>query len=712
MMLERPDAAPAEPRAEERPHTATWHGTDLTDEFAWLKAENWQAAMRDPSLLDPAIRAHLEAENHYAAHLLGDTAGLQETLFAEMKGRIRPDDATVPAADGPFAYFVRYRDGGQHPLVCRQPSAGGEPKILLDGDALADGKAFLQLGASRHSPDHRLLAWASDEIGSEFYTLRVRDIAGGTDLADIVADCSGGVVWSADSSAFYYVRLDPNHRPSCVLRHRLGTAVDSDTLIYQESDPRYFVSLARLQSGRYAEIAIHDHETSESRLIDLHSDEAVPVPKLVAAREVGVRYDVEHHPGLFGQDGLVLRTNGGGAEDFRIAWAPLGSPGRPNWVDIVPHRRGVYLAAFGLFRDWLIRLEREGGLPRIVARHLETGDEHAIAFAEEAYSLAIDSGFEFATALLRFTYSSMTTPSEVWDYDLKGRTRGLRKRQEIPTGHDPSAYVTRRLMAPAADGEFVPISILHRRDAIPDGRAPCLLYGYGAYGIAVPAAFNANRFSLVDRGFVYAIAHVRGGTDKGFGWYRAGKLARKSNSFHDFIAAAGHLIDQGFTGHGRIVAHGGSAGGMLMGSVANLRPELFAGILAEVPFVDVLNTMLDETLPLTPPEWLEWGNPIADPEAFACIRSYSPYENVREQDYPAMLVLAGLTDPRVMYWEPAKWVARLRARRTDQKLLAFRTNMEAGHAGAAGRFDRLREIALGYAFAVKVTGDKAAEPTA
>jgi oligopeptidase B len=699
MTLERLRNVPAEPLAEHRPHLIRWHGVELIDEFAWLKAANWQQVMRDPSQLDPAIRDYLEAENRYAEQILADTEHLQASLFAEMKGRLRQDDASVPSADGAFAYFGRYRSGGQHPIICRQPRAGGTEEILLDADALAAGSSFFQLGATRHSPDHRLLAWASDETGSEFYTIRVRDLARATDLADVVPDASGGVVWTADASVFLYVRLDSSHRPSRVFAHRVGTPVERDRLLYEERDPRYFVALSRLTSGRYAEISVHDHETSECWLVDLQAHEAVP--QLIAERTAGIRYEVEHHPHLFGESALVLRTNAD-AEDFKLAWTPLALPDRCHWRDLVEHRPGVYLVSFGLHQDWLVRLEQENGLPRIVVRHLQSADEHSIDFPEEAYSLGIEPAFEFVTQTLRFSYSSMTTPTEIWDYDVGTRTRRLRKRQDIPSGHDAGAYVTRRLMAAAADGEEIPISIVHRRDLRPDGEAPCLLYGYGAYGISVPAAFNANRLSLVDRGFVFAIAHIRGGTEKGWRWYRDGKLAKKPNSFQDFIAVAEALIADGWASRDRIVAHGVSAGGMLMGAAANLRPELFAGIIAEVPFVDVLNTMLDATLPLTPPEWLEWGNPIADATTFKVIGSYSPYDNVRAQHYPSMLVMAGLTDPRVIYWEPAKWVARVRSKRTNQNLLALRTNMEAGHGGAAGRFERLKEIALCYAFAIKV----------
>lgn len=701
-MLERaaPLPQPA-PQAAKRPVTATRHGIALVDDYHWLKAPNWQEVMRNPATLDPAIRDYLEAENSYAEAALAPVKGLIETLFAEMRGRIKEDDSTVPDPDGPHAYYVRYREGGQHPLVCRQPRAGGPESLLLDGDALAAGKPFFHLGEARHSPDHRYLAWSADETGSEFHTIRVRDVENGVDLADVVPDAAGAIVWTADAHAFYYVRLDAHHRPSRVYRHRLGSPAEQDALVYEEANAQFFVSLGETRSRRFAEISVHDHETSETWLVDLAAPAAAPAP--VAARETRVQYDVEHHPDLFGGPVLLFRTNADGAEDFKIAWAPLAASARENWRDLIPHRPGVYLLGMMLLRDWLVRMEREDGLPRIVVRKLDSSEEHIIAFAEEAYALGMDAGYEFVTDRLRFSYSSMTTPAEIWDYDLAARTRVLRKRQEVPSGHDPADYVTRRLHAPTADGETVPISILHRKDLAPDGSAPCLLYGYGAYGHAMPAAFNTSRLSLVDRGFVYAIAHVRGGTEKGWRWYREGKLARKTNTFVDFIAAAEHLVARRWTARGRIVAHGGSAGGMLMGAVANMRPDLFGGIIAEVPFVDVLNTMLDDTLPLTPPERPEWGDPVADRAAFETIRAYSPYENVRPQDYPAILVLAGLTDPRVTYWEPAKWVARLRSLKTDRNLLAFRTNMEAGHGGAAGRFDRLKEVALAYAFALMVT---------
>jgi oligopeptidase B len=694
------DRLPSPPRAARKPKVSTRHGTSLTDDYAWLRADNWREVMRDPSVLGAPIRGYLEAENAYAKAAFAHTEALQEALFAEMKGRIKEDDSSVPSPDGPYAYYARYRTGGQHPILCRQPRDGGAEQVLLDADALAAGKAYFQLGGTAHSPDQKLLAWSADDKGSEFDTLYVRDLSTGKDLADVIPDVSGAPVWLSDSSAFYYVRLDDNHRPSRVYRHKLGTPTARDALIYEEPDERYFVGIGRTQSGRFADISVHDHETSEAHLLDLADANAKP--RLVAAREKLVQYDVEHHPSLGGAETLVIRTNAGGAEDFKIVVAPLATPAREHWRDLVPHRRGVFVLGVTMLADWLIRIEREDSLPRIVVRALGTGEEHTIAFAEEAYSLGGDGGYEFATDTLRFNYSSMTTPGEVWDYDLKTRARVMRKRQEVPSGHDPADYVTRRLFAKSADGESVPISILHRKDVKADGTAPLLLYGYGAYGYAIPASFSTGRLSLVDRGFVYAIAHIRGGTEKGWHWYQDGKLQKKPNTFTDFIASAEHLLAQGYAAPDKIVAHGGSAGGMLMGAIANMRPDLFAGIIGEVPFVDVINTMLDDSLPLTPPEWQEWGNPIADADAFRTMLSYSPYDNVRAQAYPAILALGGLTDPRVTYWEPAKWVAKLRALNTGARLIALKTNMDAGHGGAAGRFDRLKEVALSYAFAIEV----------
>jgi oligopeptidase B len=674
--------------------TAFHHGIERVDDYAWLRAANWQAVMRDPALLDPAIRAHLEAENAYTKAIMADTEGLQKQLFAEMKGRIKEDDASVPARDGAFAYYTRFVTGGQHPLFCRSTRDGGEERVLVDGNALSRPHAYFRIANVAHSPDHSLVAYAVDTKGSEFYTVNIIEADTGALVESRIADNNGSLEWAADSRGLLYIWLDDEHRPRRVLRHSIG-AENADDVIHEQDDPGHFLGLGATQDRRFLLLSVHDHETAEISLIDA-ADLSAP-PRLVAPRESEHDYSVDHHDGR-----LIILTNSRGAEDYRIVEAPVDGPGRETWREIEPHKPGRLILDVVAYKDFLVRLERESGLPRIVVRRFDSGEEHDIAFAEEAYALGISDGYEYDTPSLRFTYSSMTTPAQVFDYDMSTRTRELRKTQEIPSGHDPSLYVTRRVMAPARDGETVPVSLLYRKETSLDGSAPLLLYGYGAYGMTMPSGFSTNALSLVDRGFVYAIAHVRGGKDKGYRWYKDGKREKKVNSFTDFIAAGEFLAEQGFTARGRIVAHGGSAGGMLMGAIANMAPELFLGIIAEVPFVDVLTTMLDASLPLTPPEWPEWGNPIESEVDYRTIANYSPYDNVAAQAYPHILALAGLTDPRVTYWEPAKWVAKLRELGTGDGLILFRTNMEAGHAGASGRFERLKEVALAYAFALKI----------
>ncbi|WJR78692.1 S9 family peptidase [Bradyrhizobium sp. NP1] len=692
--LQKQTPVPVAPR---RPHSFSRHGITITDDYAWLKDPNWQEVLHDPAVLDPDIRKYLEAENAFTEGLLGHTAALQKKLVAEMRGRIKEDDSSVPSPDGPFAYFRKFREGGQHELFARMPRDGGEATIALDGDELAKGHDYFKFGGSRHSPDHRLVAWSADTKGSEYFSIRVRDWEGKKDHDDLVEETDGGVVWSADCKSFFYVKLDDNHRPMQVWRHRLATLQSDDILVYEEKDPGWFTHLHESTSGRFCVIAGGDHETSEQRIIDLENPDAPP--RLIAPRETGVQYAIADR----GEE-LFILTNADNAIDFKIVTAPLRSPERKNWRDLIPYRPGIYVIDHDLYSGYMVRLERANALPSIVIRDLRTGEEHAIAFDEAAYSLDTLGSYEFETTNLRFSYSSMTTPLEVYDYDMAKRTRTLRKRQEIPSGHNPSDYVTTRIMAKSHDGAEVPVSLLHRRDFTRDGKAPLLLYGYGSYGVAMPASFNANRLSLVDRGFTYAIAHVRGGTDKGWGWYLDGKRDKKTNTFDDFAACARALIDAGYTSEKRLVAHGGSAGGMLMGAVANRAGELFGGIVAEVPFVDVLNTMLDDSLPLTPPEWPEWGNPIQSEKDFRTILSYSPYDNVAAKSYPAILAMGGLADPRVTYWEPAKWIARLRATMTGGGPVALRTNMGAGHGGASGRFDRLDEVAIVYAFALWAVG--------
>jgi oligopeptidase B len=688
---------PTPPNAKKVAFSDTRHGITRTDDYAWLRAGNWQAMFKDPSILDPEIRAHLEAENAYMEAALGDTADLQKALFAEMKGRIKEDDSSVPVKDGAFAYGTLFVTGGEQAHYFRTPRDGGDRHVLLDGDREAEGKDYFRLAGIDHCSDHSHGIWGYDDKGSEYFTLRVRNLETGEDLSDVIENTAGGGVWAPDGKSFFYTLQDENHRPSKVFHHIVGQPQSADRLVYEEKDPGFFMGVGGSLLDDVIYIDIHDHETSEYRI--LSTRDLTAEPKLVAEREEGVEYSMTE-----GGDIFYILTNDGGAKDFKIMAAPFDRPGKENWTDVVPHEPGRLILSHAAYARHLVWLERREGLPRIVIMDRASGEQHAIAFAEEAYSLGLQGAAEYDTDVIRFSYSSMTTPSQLFDYNMATRERVLLKTQEVPSGHNPDDYVTRRVMAPAQDGELVPVSLLYRKDTKLDGSAPCLLYGYGAYGVTIPASFSTNTLSLADRGFVYAIAHVRGGKDKGFAWYEDGKMEGKQNTFKDFIAAADHLVQEGFTSYDNIIAEGGSAGGMLMGAIANMAPEKFAGIIAAVPFVDVLNTMLDDTLPLTPPEWPEWGNPLESEEEYRWIAAYSPYDNVGEKPYPPILAISGLTDPRVTYWEPTKWIARLRDTAPEAGPYLLKTNMAAGHGGKSGRFQRLEEIAFEYAFAIKVAG--------
>tara|TARA_R110002020_G_scaffold87764_9_gene216088 strand:+ start:2591 stop:4687 length:2097 start_codon:yes stop_codon:yes gene_type:complete len=680
------------PLAARKAHVVTVHNIERDDPYDWLRAPNWQEVMQKPDTLDGEIRAYLDAENaFYEAEFGGPTAALQETIYKEIRGRIKEDDSGIPTPDGPYAYNSRMLEGQQYPQIVRTARNGGAETVLLDCNVEA-GEGYFGFAGAEHDRSHRYLAWAADRAGSEYYDIVIRDLETGSDSAEVIAETAGSYVWSNDSTAIYYTEYDDNHRPYRVRLHVIGTDQAADPIIFEERDPGFFVGVGRTQSDKYIVIDAHDHQTSECWLIDA---ETGGEPRLVAPRVTDREYDIEERDGL-----LYIRTNADGAEDYKIVTAPVDNPGAENWTDLVPHIQGVLILDTIVIKNHLLRLERFEGLPRIVVRDLRTAKEETVNFAEEAYSLGMSVGYEFDTSVFRLTYSSPTTPSRTYDVDLETGSRTLLKEQEVPSGHNPDDYETRRLFATAPDGEQVPVTLLYRKGTPLDGSAPALLYGYGAYGMSMPASFSISALSLVDRGFVYAIAHIRGGMEKGYRWYVQGRREHKSNTFTDFIAAAEMLIATGHTAKGRIVAQGGSAGGMLMGAIANLRPELWGGILAQVPFVDVLNTMLDETLPLTPPEWPEWGNPLASAEDYARIAAYAPYEQVAAQDYPPIFALAGLTDPRVTYWEPAKWVARLRATKLGDAPLYLRTNMGAGHGGASGRFDRLKETAMCYAFAL------------
>ncbi len=689
------------PRAEQRPVEIEQLGFTRVDEYQWIKDDNWQQVMREPEVLQIDIRELLDAENAYLDAVMEPTADLQERIFQEIRGRIKEDDSSVPQRDGDYAYFSRYREGGQYPIFSRRPidpetgEPTGEEEALIDGDAEAGDFEYLDFGNIEHSPDHRFVAYAMDTRGSEYYEIRVKDIATGAVVATLTDESTGDFVWANDSQTLFWVWRDDNGRSRRVYRQVSGDA--ESELVYEEPDAGFFVSVGSTDGHNFITINAGGHTSNEIRLIDANDPTAEAM--LVAEREENVEYYITEAP-----DRFYFRTNADGAVDFKIVSAPLDNPGRENWQDVVAHRPGVLVNAMLGFRDWQVRMERENALPRIVIREYATGEEHEIAFDEEAYSLGVSSGYEFAVDRLRFSYESPSTPEETYDYDMRTRDRVLRKRQEVPSGHDPADYVVRRIMAPGHDGVEIPVTILHHRDTPIDGSAPLMLYGYGSYGITIPASFRVTPLSLVDRGMVYAIAHIRGSMARGYQWYLDGKLDKKINTFRDFVSAGEALASEGYTSRGNIVAYGGSAGGLLVGAAINMQPDLFAGAIGAVPFVDVINTMSDAELPLTPPEWPEWGNPIESADDYQTMLEYSPYDQIAEMDYPHVLATGGLTDPRVTYWEPTKWVARLRDRRTDDGLTLLKMNMGAGHGGASGRFDSLRETALNWAFALMVVG--------
>ena len=683
------------PVAKKLSHLISMHGDERNDEYAWLRDANWQQVMQDPALLKADIREYLEQENAFTQHWMQDTEQLQNTLFEEMKARIKEDDASVPSKDGDYYYYDRYEIGAQHSLYCRYQTPEKE-QILLDADALSKEYDYFDIGECEHSPDHNYLAYCIDTKGSEFYSLRILDLTTGEYLTETIDNIQGNFVWAMDSKTIFYTTLDSNHRPDKVFRHTLNTSPQEDVLVYREHDAGFFVGLDRTESNRFILISVHDHTTTEIHYLDAHQPQQAA--QIFQARSKDIEYSISDHENTW-----YITTNVDGCQDFKIMSTSLTNTQREYWQDYHLPNTGTLLKGIYLFEDFLVRFERTNGLPKIVICPFNKDmSEYAIAFNEEAYELGIYGGFEYATNTLRFSYTSMTTPNQVFDFDMNTQQRELRKQQEVPSGHEPKDYITKRIFAVAEDGTQIPISILYHCDTQIDGQAPLLLYGYGSYGSSMPASFSTTRFSLVKRGFIYAIAHIRGGMELGYDWYTQGKLQHKKNTFTDFISAAEHLITHNYSSKGKVTIHGGSAGGMLIGAVINLKPELFAAAIADVPFVDVLNTMCDDTLPLTPPEWPEWGNPIKSKNDYDYIKSYSPYDNVQAQNYPNLLITAGLTDPRVTYWEPAKWAAKLRATKTDDNIVLLKTIMDAGHAGASGRFDSLKEVALMYAFVIKL----------
>lgn len=686
------------PVARKRPVEIVQHGVTRIDNYAWMRDADWQEVLRDPDQLDGDIRAHLDAENAFYDGATRDMEALRRQLFEEMRGRIKEDDATVPAVDGEFAYVVRFRKGGEYPVFVRTPRKGGSETVLYDGDLEGEGEEFFRIASVDHSPNHALIAYGVDRLGSEYYDIRIRTVETGEEYEETIPSTDGSVVWAADSKSFYYVERDANQRPKRVRHHIVGTPPGDDLLVYEEPDDSFFLDVDKSQSGDYILISSRKGTTSEYRYLRADAEPGEK-PVLIAPRHADELYSVEHAGEHF-----YINTNAGDAVDFKIMRAPVARPGREHWEEWLPHEPGTYIRDFVAFKDRIVRLERENALPRIVVSDYAQDDVYEIDFDASAYDLELLPGYEFDTMTLRFAYETPATPEQVFDFDMASRERVLRKTQEVPSGHDPELYAVERFFITADDGAEVPVTVLRLASAPVDGTAPLLLYGYGSYGLTIPASFNPSILSLVDRGVVYAVAHIRGGSAKGRQWYLDGKLDKKKNTFSDFASAAEELQERGYGRKGETVIYGGSAGGLLVGATLNLRPELFGGAIAAVPFVDVVNTISDAELPLTPPEWVEWGDPIRDPQAFETIAAYSPYDNIRSDiDYPPILATGGLTDYRVTYWEPSKWIARLRDEATGGPFF-LKMNMDAGHAGSAARFERMKERTHDYAFALKLFG--------
>ena len=702
-------SAPVAPR---RPHRHEKHGDVRIDDYYWLRERD-----------NPEVRAYLDAENAHVREAMAGTAGFEERLFEEIKGRIKQTDMSVPYREDGYRYYRRYEEGREYEIHCRRTiAADAEPdaaadaeQVILDVNQVAAGHEFCQVASRPVSPGGRLLAYAVDTVGRRQYAIRVRDLATGDELPDVISDVTSNIAWAADGKTFLYARHDlTTLRPYQILRHRLGDDPAEDRVVYEEADETFSCGVWATRSKRFLLIGSFQTLTTEFRYLDA-ADPDAPV-QVFLARERGHEYDIDHYRGRF-----YIRTNDG-ARNFRLMEADDARPARHAWRELLPHRDDVLISGFELFRDHLVVAERQDGLTRLRVRPWN-GAEHHVAFEEAAYAVSLGTNLEPETTTLRFHYSSLTTPPSVYDHDMGTRARTLLKREEVLGDFDPARYETERLFATAPDGVRVPVSLVRRKRAAAGGGspdppaasaegadpAPLLLYGYGAYGISMEPTFRSSRLSLLDRGFTYAIAHVRGGEELGRWWYDDGKLRKKKNTFTDFIACAEHLVVEGYAVPERLFAMGGSAGGLLMGAVINLRPDLFHGVVAQVPFVDVVTTMLDESIPLTTGEYDEWGNPN-EPGDYACIRSYSPYDNMEPVTWPHLLVMAGLHDSQVQYWEPAKWVARRRALQPDDtRRLLLKTNMDAGHGGASGRFRQYREIALQYAFLLTLADREPAE---
>lgn len=673
---------PVPPVAPTRPHSFTAHGETISDPWAWLKDPHY------PEVTDPDVLGYLQAENAYFEAVMAPRRPLVDRLYEEMKGRIKEDESSVPQKDGDWLYWTGFETGGQYRRWWRKPVAGGPDALLLDEPALAEGKEYFRLGAFAVSNDGTKLAYAVDDSGAERFEIRVKDLVTGEHLPDTIPGMLSDIVWTADDAGFLYGLANEQWRTDNARFHRLGADPADDVVLYHEPDEGFRVAVAETSARNWIVIATGDHVTSEIRLLPAHDPLAAPI--LVAPRREGREYDVDEHDGT-----LFIHTNDTDPQ-FRLVTAPVGQP--DAWTELIAPDPHFYMTGVECYRDFFVVEGREDGLDQIEIHAYGGGAPKRIAFPEASYAAGLGDNPEYDVAVLRLGYESMVTPGTVQDYDVATGALTTLKVQEIPSGYDAGRYRTERLHIAARDGTPVPVSIVYPRDFPRDGSGRLFLYSYGAYGHAIPPGFSTGRLSFLDRGYAYAIAHIRGGDDLGQQWYLDGKLTKRTNTFTDFVDVARGLIAARWTGAGRIAIAGASAGGELMGAVVNSDPELWGAVVAGVPFVDVLNTMMDAELPLTPGEWPEWGNPIEDADAFRLIRSYSPYDNVTAQAYPPLFISGGLNDPRVTYWEPAKWAAKLRATKTDGNLLLLKTNMGAGHGGKSGRFESLREAAEENAF--------------
>lgn len=688
--MRKKPAMPKPPVAKRIPHSTTRHGITLEDPYFWMKDQGY------PKVDDQPVLDYLTEENRYFASIMDPHKSLTETIFGELKGRVKDDDASVPMQDGAFVYQTRFAKGAQYRTHVRWPVGNEKAEtVLLDEPTLAKGKDYFRLGVFTVSNNDRYLAYATDTNGSERFTLKIKDLQTGADLPDTLEQVSSGdIVWQSDDKAFVYMELSEEWRPYRVKLHVIGTDQKADKILYEEKDTGFFCGVGRTTGRKYMLISTGDNVTTEQSLVPV-ADLATP-PVMISPRRAGHEYGADEREGT-----LYIRTNDT-HKNFRIVTAPADKPQQANWQELIAGTDKHYLRGLTSYKNVLVITENMDGLNQVRIRDYQ-GAEHFVQFPEASYSAGEGGTAEYDPAYIRLTYASMITPNTVYDYDVAKRELLTRKVQDIPSGYDKSLYTTDRLMAPARDGAMVPVSVVYRKDRGKNG-GPLHLYAYGSYGIAIQPGFSANRLSLLDRGFAFAIAHVRGGDDLGYDWYLQGKLDRRWNTFHDFIDAAKHLAKQGYTKEGNISAEGRSAGGQVMGAITNDAPDLWKAVVADVPFVDVMNTMQDESLPLTPTEWNEWGNPIKNKADFNYMLSYSPYENVTKKKYPMMRISGGLNDPRVTYWEPAKWAAKLRHEKTDNNILLLKINMGAGHGGKSGRFDSLYEIAEEYVFLLMAFG--------